>query len=75
MYVLPYERAGPRYMALYEFSNNNNNINDLDCNITSNALKLVDDTKLFRKVNNDDVKQHLLNDLDKLDKWSEKWEM
>ena len=76
MYVLPYERAGPRYMALYEFSNNNNNnTNDLDCNITSNVLKFVDDTKVFRKVNNDGVKQHLQNDLDKLDKWSEKWEM
>ena len=60
-------------MALYEFSNNNNNnINDLDCNITSNALKLVDDTTLYRKVNNDGTKQHLQNDLDKLDKWSEK---
>ena len=27
---------------------------------------LVDDAKVFRKVNNDDDKQHLQNDLDKL---------
>ena len=50
-------------------------INDLDDNITSNVLKFVDDTKVFRKVNNDGDKQHLQNDLDKLVKWSEKWQM
>ena len=57
-------------------------INDLDDNITSNVLKFADDTKVFRKVNNDGDKQHLLNDVDKLVKWSEKmadvikfWEM
>ena len=47
-------------------------INDLDENITSNVLKFVDDTKVFRKVNTDDDKQHLQNDLDRLVKWSEK---
>ena len=46
-------------------------INDLDDNITSNILKFVDDTKVFRKVNTDGDKQHLQNDLDKLVKWSE----
>ena len=30
---------------------------------------------MFRKVNNDGDKQHLQNDLDKLAKWSEKWQM
>ena len=30
---------------------------------------------MFRKVNNDGDKQHLQNDLDKLFKWSEKWQM
>ena len=47
-------------------------INDLDDNITSNVLKFADDTKVFRK---DGDKQHLQNDLDRLVKWSEKWQM
>ena len=50
-------------------------INDLDDNITSNVLKFADDTKVFRKVNNDGDKQHLQNYLDSLVKWSEKWQM
>ena len=50
-------------------------INDLDDSITSNVLKFVDDTKLFRKVNTDGDKQHLQNDLDRLVKWSKKWQM
>ena len=50
-------------------------INDLDYNITSNVLKFGDDTKVFRKVKNNGDKQHLQNDLDKLVKWSEKWQM
>ena len=50
-------------------------INDLNDNITSNVLKFADDTKVFRTVNNDGDKQHLQNNLDKLVKWSEKWQM
>ena len=50
-------------------------INDLDDSITSNVLKFADDTKLFRKVNTDVDKQHLQNDIDRLVKWSEKWQM
>ena len=50
-------------------------INDVDENITSNVLKFADDTKLFRKVNTDGDKQHLQNDLDRLVKWSEKWQI
>ena len=50
-------------------------INDLDDSITSNVLKFADDTKLFRKVNTDGDKQHLQKDLDRLVKWSEKWQM
>ena len=46
-----------------------------DETITNNILKFADDTKVFRKVNNDGNKQHLQNDLDKLVKWSEKWQM
>ena len=48
---------------------------DLDDNITSNILKFAVDTKVFRKVNTDGDKQHLQNDLDKLVKWSKKWQM
>ena len=48
-------------------------ISDLDDNITSNVLKFMDVTKVFRKINADCDKQHLQNDLDKLVKWSEKW--
>ena len=50
-------------------------IGDLDDNITSNVLKFADDTKVFRRVNNDGDKQHLQNDLNRLVKWSEKWQM
>ena len=50
-------------------------VNDLDDNIISNVLKFGDDTKVFRKLNNDSDKQHLQNDLDKLVKWSKKWQM
>ena len=50
-------------------------INDLDDNITSNVLKFADDTNVFRKVNTDGNKQHLQNNLDRLVKWSEKWQM
>ena len=50
-------------------------INDLDDNITRNVLKFEDDTKVFRKVNIVGDKQHLQNDLDKLVKCSEKWQM
>ena len=33
---------------------------------TSNIITFVEDTKMFRKVNNDGDKQHLQNDLNKL---------
>ena len=47
----------------------------MDDSITINVLKFADDTKLFRKVNTDGDQQHLQNDLDRLVKWSEKWQM
>ena len=37
--------------------------------------EIWDDTKVFRRVNNDGDQQHLQNDLDRLVKWSEKWQM
>ena len=50
-------------------------INDLEDDISSKVLKFADDTKVFRKVTNDTDKQSLQDDLDKLIKWSEKWQM
>ena len=50
-------------------------INDLEDDISSKVLKFGDDTKVFRKVTNDTDKQSLQDDLDKLVKWSEKWQM
>ena len=50
-------------------------INDLDDAVTSNVLKFADNTKVFRRINNDGDKQRLQNDLDKLVKWCEKWQM
>ena len=49
--------------------------NDLEDDISSKVLKLADDTKVFRKVTNVTDKQSLQVDLDKLVKWSEKWQM
>ena len=43
--------------------------------ISSKVPKFADDTKLFRKVTNDIDKHILQDDLDKLVKWSEKWQM
>ena len=47
----------------------------LEDDISSGVLKFADDTKVFRKVTNDTDKQSLEADLDKLVKWSEKWQM
>ena len=49
--------------------------NYLEDVISSKVLKFADDTKVFRKVTNDTDKQSLQDDLDKLVKWSEKWQM
>ena len=49
-------------------------INDFNDNITSNVLKFADDTKVFRRINNNGDKNNLQNDLDRLVKWFEKWQ-
>ena len=49
--------------------------NDLEDDISSKVLTFADDTKVFRKVTNDTDKQSLQDDLDKLVKWSDKWQM
>ena len=50
-------------------------INDLEEGVTGKILKFADDTKLFRKVKEIGDKQYLQDDIDKLVKWSEKWQM
>ena len=47
----------------------------MEDDISSKVLKCADDTKVFREVTNVTDKQSLQDDLDKLVKWSEKWQM
>ena len=47
----------------------------MEDDISSKVPKFADDTKIFRKVTNVTDKQSLQDDLDKLVKWSEKWQM
>ena len=50
-------------------------INDLEEGVTGSILKFADDTKLFRKTKEIGDKFFLQDDIDKLVKWSEKWQM
>ena len=50
-------------------------INDLEEGVTGKILKFADDTKLFRKVKEIGDNFFLQDDIDKLVKWSEKWQM
>ena len=50
-------------------------INDLGQGVTGKILKFADDTKLFRTVKEIGDKHNLQDDIDKLIKWSEKWQM
>ena len=50
-------------------------INDLEEGIIGKILKFADDTKLFTKTKEIGDKQNLQDDIDKLVKWSEKWQM
>ena len=50
-------------------------INDLEEGVTGNILKFAGDTKRFRKVKEIGDKQKLQDDIDKLVKWSEKWQI
>ena len=58
---------GPTLFIIY--------INDIDDMITSSSLKFADDTKLLRKVGTQDDCEELQNDLHKMYKWSEDWQM
>ena len=50
-------------------------INDLEEGVTCNILKFADATRLFRKTIEIGDKQNLQDDIDKLVRWSEKWQM
>ena len=50
-------------------------IHNLEEGVTGNILKLADDIKLFRKATEIGDKQNLQVDIDKLVKWSDKWQM
>ena len=47
----------------------------MEDDISNKVLKFADDTKVFRKVTNDTDKESLQDDLEKLVKWSDKWQM
>ena len=50
-------------------------IHDLEDGVTGSILQFADDTKLFRKTKEIGDKQNLQDDIDKLVRWSEKWQM
>ena len=50
-------------------------IDDLEEGVTGNILKFADATKLFRKTKEIGDKKKLQDDIDKLVRWSEKWQM
>ena len=50
-------------------------INDLEGGVTGKILKFADDIKLFRKTKEIGDTFFLQDDIDKLVKWSEKWQM
>ena len=49
-------------------------INDLEEGVTGKILKFADDTKLFTKTKEIGDKKNVQEDIDKLVKWSEKWQ-
>ena len=50
-------------------------IDDIDEAIRSTVLKFADDTKLVARVGSEEDKERLRQDLVKLYKWSEDWQM
>ena len=50
-------------------------INDLEEGVTGKILKFADYIKLFRKTKEISDKHKLQDDIDKLVRWSEKWQM
>ena len=50
-------------------------IDALEEGVTGNILQFADDTQLFRQTKGIGDKQKLQDDIDKLVRWSEKWQM
>ena len=50
-------------------------INDLEEGVTGKLLKFADDTKLLRETKEIGDKQNLQDDIYKLVRWSDKWQM
>ena len=65
--VLQGSVLGPILLLVY--------IDDLEVGVTGNILKFADDTKLFRKTKEIGHEQKLQDNIDKLVRWSEKWQM
>ena len=59
--------SGPLLFLVY--------INYLEEGVTGSTLKFADDTKLFRKTKEIGDKQNVQDDIEKLVKWSEKWQL
>ena len=49
-------------------------INDSEEGVTGKPLKFADDTKLFRKLRKLEINKKQQDDIDKLVRWSEKWQ-
>ena len=50
-------------------------INDLDSGVMSWILKFADDTKIYRKIGTSEDRQILQQDLDRLVRWADEWQM
>ena len=50
-------------------------INDVDVNVSSSVLMIVDDTKLYSNVCTCEQTDRLQCDFDKMSEWSTKWQM
>lgn len=50
-------------------------VNDMDDGIMSRISKFADDTKLYHKVCTDDDKREIQQDLERLVKWANEWQM
>jgi len=50
-------------------------INDIDKSLVNNILKFADDTKIYGKVLSSEARERLQEDIDRLMKWSQDWQM
>ena len=50
-------------------------INDLPEEVHTTVKMFADDTKLFTDISRDHMAQELQDDIHRLDKWAEKWQL